>query len=262
MNTNRPVKAGHSSGSATALPNTHCRQVDVVNFRKDWIMAGEFSLDLARLQNVKRHEDGSIRAACPACREADSDKSGNHLLIRASGKFGCAANQGDDKHRKIIFRLAGKRTSTTPATNGSGKRIVATYNYHDASGKTVFQVVRYSPKDFRQRRPDGNGGWIWKMAGVERVLYRLPEILRAVENANPIYICEGEKDCDVMKQLGFDATCNPGGAAKKADGEKWLNSYTDTLRGADVCIIADEILRAVENANPIYICEGEKDCDV
>ena len=37
--------------------------------------------------------------------------------------------------------------------------MVATYDYINAGGELVFQVVRYDPKDFRQRRPDGNGGW-------------------------------------------------------------------------------------------------------
>ena len=40
----------------------------------------------------------------------------------------------------------------------------------------MFQVVRFAPKDFRQRRPDGNGGWIWNLNGIERVPYRLPEL--------------------------------------------------------------------------------------
>src|SRR5262245_56050796 len=36
--------------------------------------------------------------------------------------------------------------------------IVATYDYTDEMGKLLFQAVRYQPKDFAQRQPDGNGG--------------------------------------------------------------------------------------------------------
>src|SRR5262245_3843677 len=65
--------------------------------------------------------------------------------------------------------------------NGTGQhqspRIVATYDYRDESGTLLFQVVRYEPKDFRSRRPDGTGGWVWNLNGVRRILYRLPEIL-------------------------------------------------------------------------------------
>ena len=43
-----------------------------------------------------------------------------------------------------------------------------------------------------------------------------------------------------MVEHGFDATCNPGGAVDKDDSKKWHDSYTETLRGADVAIIADK----------------------
>src|SRR4051794_14313582 len=42
----------------------------------------------------------------------------------------------------------------------SQPRIVAAYDYPDENGELLFQVVRLEPKDFRQRRPDGRGGWI------------------------------------------------------------------------------------------------------
>ena len=119
--------------------------------------------------------------------------------------------------------------------NGSGStkkeksRIVATYDYADEKGDLLFQVVRFDPKDFRQRRPDGKGGWIWNMDGVQRVLYRLPEVLQA----ELVCVCEGEKDVDNLRELGFTATTSPGGA------EKWLESYGETLSGRDVVLLPD-----------------------
>lgn len=193
-------------------------------------MDNDIALDPARLENVQRREDGSIIAACPACRASGSDKSGNHLKIEQSGKFGCAANPGDGEHRKEIFRLAGIKTTQKPAAS----RIVATYDYHDASGKLLFQAVRKDPKDFLQRQPDGKGGWTWNLKGVEMVLFRLPEILHAVAKGTPIFLCEGEKDVLAIVQKGFAATCNPLGAGK------WRDSYTETLKGAVVAIIADK----------------------
>src|ERR1035437_7369075 len=87
-------------------------------------------IDPARLENVKHLEDGGIRAACPACRAAGSDKSGDHLLIQPNGKYGCAVNRRDREHRKEIYRLAGKRHSPVPsrptnATTPAKPRIVA-----------------------------------------------------------------------------------------------------------------------------------------
>jgi hypothetical protein len=112
------------------------------------------------------------------------------------------------------------------------RKIVATYDYHDQHGQLLFQVVRFDPKDFRQRRPNGNGGWIWNLDGVERVLYRLPELLRAAPFAT-VFICEGEKDCDALHDRGPIATTNPGGVGK------WLPSMSEHLRGRNVVILPD-----------------------
>jgi hypothetical protein len=109
---------------------------------------------------------------------------------------------------------------------------VTTYDYHDQDGQLLFQVVRYDPKDFRQRRPDGNGGWIWKLDGVDRVLYRLPELLRAAPYTT-VFICEGEKDCNALHERGLIATTNPGGVGK------WLPSMSEPLRDRNVVILPD-----------------------
>ncbi|NBR40064.1 MAG: hypothetical protein EBT93_11710, partial [Alphaproteobacteria bacterium] len=36
-----------------------------------------------------------------------------------------------------------------------------TYDYIDAQGELVYQVQRFYPKSFRQRRPDGIWGWVY-----------------------------------------------------------------------------------------------------
>src|ERR1700674_2728127 len=40
--------------------------------------------------------------------------------------------------------------------------VVATYDYSDERGEVLFQVLRFEPKEFRQRRPHGNG-WAWHL---------------------------------------------------------------------------------------------------
>jgi hypothetical protein len=111
---------------------------------------------------------------------------------------------------------------------------VAIYPYHGREGNLLFEVVRYAPKDFRQRRPDHAGGWIWNTKDIDRVLFRLPELLRDIGRGLPVFVTEGEKDALAMVARGFTATCNPGGAGK------WQDGYSETLRGADVIIIADK----------------------
>lgn len=112
-------------------------------------------------------------------------------------------------------------------------KIVATYDYTDEFGKLLFQAVRFEPKNFSQRRPDGKGGWIWNLQGITPVLYRLPELEEALAHERPICIVEGEKDVERLRTHGFAATCNPMGAGK------WRDEYAQRLSGADVIIIPD-----------------------
>ena len=121
-------------------------------------------------------------------------------------------------------------STETPDDVPADKPTIETiYPYHNELGVEVFQVVRLKPKSFRQRHPDGKGGWTWNMDGVTRVLYRLPEILKA----QTVALCEGEKDADTLTALGLCGTCNVGGAGK------WLDGYTESLAGKDVLIFQD-----------------------
>lgn len=115
----------------------------------------------------------------------------------------------------------------------TGRRIVATYDYTDADGVLRFQVVRFDPKDFRQRAPDGKGGWAWSMGGVERVLYRLPEVIAAVSKGRTIFIAEGEKGVHALESIGLVGTCSPGGAGK------WGKVSSAPLAGADIVVLSD-----------------------
>jgi CHC2-type zinc finger protein/Toprim domain-containing protein len=129
----------------------------------------------------------------------------------------------------------------------SQRQICATYDYHDASGKVVHQTVRYDKpeKDFSQRHPDGKGGWIWNLDGVDCVLFRLPELMQDIRRGLPIFLCEGEKDVLAMVQHGFAATTNPLGA------KKWRDSYSETLRGADLIIVADKDAKGRDHAQTV-----------
>ena len=123
----------------------------------------------------------------------------------------------------------------------SGKYLTATnvYPYHSEDGSLLYEVVRVKLPDggktFRQRQPDQSEkfGWKWNMDGARRVLYRLPEVLKAKTEGRMIYLVEGEKDVETLRSMGECATTSPMGAGK------WISEYTTMLQGANVTIIAD-----------------------
>lgn len=110
------------------------------------------------------------------------------------------------------------------------RKIVATYDYCDEQGRLLYQVVRFEPKDFSQRRLGQDGQLVYDLAGVRRVPYRLPELLAS---AGPIYVVEGERDVETLVALGLTATCNSGGAGN------WPVEHGRYFKGRDAVLIPD-----------------------
>lgn len=140
-----------------------------------------------------------------------------------------------------LDKLHRRKTKAGSARPRNAKR-AAEYMYCDSQGAVKFRAVRYEwpvegklkpEKDFEQHQPDGQGGWIYNLKGVERVLYKLPELLAADKSA-VVYVVEGEKKVELLQSWGFVATCNVGGSKGK-----WLKSYTEALAGHPVVILPD-----------------------
>ena len=126
------------------------------------------------------------------------------------------------------------------------RKIVATYDYADETGALLFQVVRYDhPKTFKQRRPDGRGGWVWNVKDVRQVPYRLPELLEAIALDHPVFVVEGEKDVEALARYGIAATTNAGGAGK------WKTDFAEHFAGADVVVIPDNDDTGRNHANDV-----------
>lgn len=190
----------------------------------------KFSRILAHLQGVQKRGD-SFQACCPAHQDHKQSLSlkseGGKVLLHCHA--GCPTEN-------IIAALGLKwedlfdaPASEVPRNRRDKPEIVKIYDYFDQGGSLLFQTVRFFPKDFRQRRPDGRGGWIYNLKGVTPVIYRLPQ----VQQAATVFIVEGEKDADNLAQLGLIGTTNAMGAGK------WKSQYNEFLREKKVAIIPD-----------------------
>jgi len=179
----------------------------------------------------KRRSDGKLIARCPAHddgRPSLSVDRGRTRDVVVKCFAGCSAD--------AVMDALGLRWSDLGPDKPSGQlgEPVATYDYTDADGQLLYQVLRFVPKTFRQRRPDGNGGWTWKLGDVQRVLYRLPQVVAAVAAGETVYVAEGEKDVHALEDAGVVATCNAGGAGK------FTLDMAAVLAGAHVVIVADD----------------------
>jgi hypothetical protein len=192
------------------------------------------------LSGLKRMQanGGGWEALCPA---HDDNRRSLSVAVGREGcalikcHAGCSVDAILDKlglTKRDLFDKLSQPTIRNAAA--SRPRIVSVYPYHDEAGKLLFEVVRYDPKDFRQRRPDGHGSYAYDLKGVRRVLFRLPQVLAAKERGDTIFVFEGEKAVEAAERLGVVATCSPGGAVK------WRPEYSELLRGAPkVAIVGD-----------------------
>jgi len=216
---------------------------------------------LASVKGVQER-DGYWMALCPA--HEDVKRS---LSIRI-GKDGCAvvkchANCSiEDITTKVGLKVSDLFEARAQGVSGNGvyKRsdsvFVKSYDYLDADRQLLYQTCRYEPKDFKQRRPDGQGEWIYNLKGVQPVLYRLPEVLAAVESGIRVFVVEGEKDADALAAFGYTATTAPMGAGK------WKAEYSAVLAGAEVVILPDNDATGRKHGADIAASLIEQQCTV
>ena len=76
------------------------------------------ALDESKLENVRR-KPGKLTARCPACAERGADRKGEHLAVYDDGAYHCVATNGESRHSKRIFALAGGRWVTKGKANCS-----------------------------------------------------------------------------------------------------------------------------------------------
>lgn len=199
---------------------------------------------------VSRQQRYTKARRCPICGGAEQDprEQGRRCIGYLSdddewarcSREECAGSldleEGSGCYVHKLYGLCKCGETHNEAKTSTQNVIEATYDYYDEGGVLLYQVVRKAGKKFQQRRPDGAGGWVWKVGKeVRRVLYRLPELLAAPLDET-IVIVEGEKDVATLVSRGIVATTNAQGAGK------W-NGVADLARkvfaGRKVVVIAD-----------------------
>jgi len=188
-------------------------------------LSGNWELFCSKLDKVK-HDQNGIAALCPS----HDDKHPSLTSTFTEGKILVKCQAGCSFER--IVSALGMQQSQFFANDKSKipkSREVARYRYEDKEGSHAFDVVRFEPKKFRPQRPDGK----WTLEGIERVPYRLPQLLEGIKEGREIFILEGEKDCDNAEKFGLVATTFSGGAGK------WREEYSKWFQDTKVICLPD-----------------------
>ncbi len=200
------------------------------------------ALVLSKLKNVISDSNG-WNARCPVHDDQKNSLSINHgddgkaiLNCHAGCEVKDIVVKIGLQIRDLFMDISTKKPVSIERPAQAPGEPVAIYSYTDGRGKVAYQKLRFKPKDFRVRRPDGHGDWIYKgpEAHAPRYLYRLAEFLKRSESARKaICVVEGEKDCETLWDRKIPATTGVGGAA-----ERWHAEYVQQLVDAGVERIA------------------------
>jgi len=172
----------------------------------------------------------SLDHPCPICGGHESLPRGTgtrcHGYSIQDGGVLCSQIESDKPNDNGCFwhPHPTRVTPPTPGSQASGplpwvdEDWDAIHSYLDEERRLLFQVLRRGSgenKQIRQRAPDPSArfGLKFKLTGVRRVPYRLPELLAALEaGAAQLIIAEGEKAVHALEGAGLLATTTPQGA--------------------------------------------------
>jgi hypothetical protein len=214
----------HGAASASTPPDDFARHMAAV--AKE--LLGEPNQRLSKNSEWRYGTNGSLKVDVVGGRWYDFElEEGGNVLEMIQ-----RINECDENAAKQWMRDKGILTNGSAGHTASSRKVVATFSYQDADGRELFQVLRYEPKDFRQRHRKGNE-WVWSVKGLPVIPYKLPQLREALAMERVIFIVEGEAKCDLLWSWNVPATCNAGGS------KKWRAEHAEFLRDADVVIMGD-----------------------
>jgi 5S rRNA maturation endonuclease (ribonuclease M5) len=207
---------------------------------------------LERLNGVRKDGSGWM-ARCP-CRDDDKNPS-MHIAEGDDGRVLVTCHRGTPCSLDQICTAVGLDVKDLMPPRKEKEEeprltLVKVYNYYDEAGELLFQkqrfVDQFGKKTFRQRKPDGRGGWTYSLGSTPKILYNLPAVIKAKADGEHIWVVEGEKDADAVNAAGEVATTMPNGAGS------WQKIHTQALAGAMVTIIADNDKPGLEHAAHVF----------
>ena len=187
-------------------------------------------------RTVKKSGHGYI-ACCPAHEDSNPSLSvseGDEGKVLVNCFSGCTIEAICSSIGIKISELFAEKKFGLNA-EGS-KRIV--YPYHDQERKILFSKIRIEPgfdgrtKSFYWERLNKHGVIVKNLEGCRKLLYRLPELMQAIEEGKTVFLVEGEKDVDKLRGYGVIASTAP-------ESLKWHEDFIAILKNADVVILYD-----------------------
>ena len=194
------------------------------------------------LNGSRKNSDGSINVRCPCHDDKEASLSISKGKIHET-VLKCHANCNyidilaevglTENDLYNDSRTKQEKNLLTKIERYVNKLIEAIYDYKDANGKYLYSKIRFVGKHIRYAVIDKkNDSFTMKKPEGVYSLYNLPAAIKAIKKGYPVYITEGEKDVDTLKNLGFTAVT----AGSVSD---WRSEFAHYFTGARVVILPD-----------------------
>ena len=186
---------------------------------------------LSRFRNVRKIKSNSYQVACPCHNDSE-----NSLTITEKGDKILMYCHAGCNTRDILSAVG----LTMADLNNGIKTKVTTWRtkLEEKMGKleAVYDYGQYMKLRFQGKKilygVVKNDQFVKGIEGIPRTLYNIEAVKKAIKDNYAVYVVEGEKDVDTLKNFGYSAT-TAGGASD------WKKEYAQYFRGARVVILPD-----------------------
>ena len=201
---------------------------------------------MSAAQNITRHFKGDWHTTYGSIPAPGHGKSDRGVTVKDADNGGVVFNSFNDadwRKLKDECRALGLLPARERERGTGAWRETGSYVYANEHGEVLYRTRRLERtgerKKFIAERLEA-GQWVSGLNGVERLLYRLPEIKAAINRAvlkdetlPLIYFVEGERKADKLVSWGLLATAVAFGA------KGWREAYAQALAGCTVVILPD-----------------------
>ena len=222
-------------------------------------------------------DQDTYRCYCPA---HDDENPSLSIALGASGKvvLHCHAGCKPEKVLEAVGLTMADLNGVRPIPNikailarsfGFGEAVTTTiYDYRDADGRYLYSKVRFEGGELPEKQlryaviSSDRTHFDTGRGNTPATLYNLPAMMKAAEAGETVYIVEGEKDVETLRERGFTATT----AGSVSD---WKPEFAQFFTGMRVVILPDnddpgmDLKDQIETdltpyAHSIKVCETSK----
>lgn len=231
---------------------------------------------ISRIPGTHRRNGGrnSFQCCCPAHKDkeasltvSEGDKGKPVLFCHAGCKTEDILNAiglelsdlNEDKpaqtwKSRLEWYMSEKAPNGKNRGYGEGVQITAVYDYKDAAGRYLYSKVRFEggriqKKEIRYYTIDyaADTAKATKKKEQPAVLYRLPEVMKAVREGWPVYIVEGEKDVETLRALPDKHRI----VTTAGSASDWRADFAQIFTGARVILLPDNDKAGTELADKV-----------